>query len=270
MIKKRKVEDSPEFRYFEENFDEIIKEMEEDPELQNLKIPDEWDMRFRKTIEDTIEREEKKKNVKEKMLKWGSRVAVVAASVVLVMLVGMSMSAVTVQGEGLLDVFQKMFDMNGDQHTTFGVGEEVGMSEDAEITEIYFEASTLEDAYEKIREELKMPMYYTTYVPDGYEIKEVKYNKDYNVLNLKLNNGQDDLYISQQFQFDEMSSGIINEKEKCTEVSNGNINQKIEIYKSVHDNSLTFNVTYNHVFCAVRGYLSIEECRKIAENIEFR
>lgn len=269
MIKKRKVEDSPEFRYFEENFDEIIKELEEDPELQNLKIPDEWDMRFRKTIEDTIKREEKKKNVKEKMLKWGSRAAVVAASVVLVMLVGMSMSAVTVQGEGLLDVFQKMFKVNGKQYTTFSVGEEVDMSEDEEDEDIYFEATTLDEAYKQIREEIKMPMFYITYIPKGYEVQEVQYNRMYDMLNIKLYNGENAIYISQQQHYDEVTTGTMNEDDKCSEVTNYYLENIIEIYKSVHDNNFVFNVSKNDIFLVVRCKITLEECKKIAESVEF-
>lgn len=269
MIKKRKVEDSPEFRYFEENFDEIIKEMEEDPELQNLKIPDEWDMRFRKTIEETIEREEKKKNVKEKMLKWGSRVAVVAASVVLVMLVGMNMSAVTVQGEGLLDVFLEKLNLNGNQHNTYDLGEKVEVDSEEECEDVYFEANTLEDAYQKIRGELKMPMFYITYIPKGYELEEVMYNRAYNILNIKLYNGENTIYISQQQQFDEVTTGILNEGNKSEEVVNKELNQTIDIYESIQDNHLTFGIKNNNIFLVVRCNVTMEECKKIAEGVQF-
>ena len=269
MIKKRKVEDSPEFRYFEENFDEIIKEMEEDPELQNLKIPDEWDMRFRKTIEDTIKREEKKKNVKEKMLKWGSRVAVVAAGVVLVMFVGMSMSAVTVQGEGLLDVFLNTFDLNGKKYTTVDVGEKVGVSMEEEGIDIYFDTESLERAYEQIRDEFKKPMFYVTYVPERFNLIEAKYNKAFELLNFKFECGKDTIYISQQQQIDEVSAGSVSEDKKCAEVTNESLKQTIEIYESVQDNNLVFNVSVNHTFLVVRCNVSIEEAEKIAKSVIF-
>ena len=51
MIKKRKVKDNPEYQYFEENYDKIMEDLDNDPELQNLEIPDEWDKNFRKTID---------------------------------------------------------------------------------------------------------------------------------------------------------------------------------------------------------------------------
>ena len=39
MIRKQKIEDSPEFRYFEEHFDEMMEEMEKDSESQSFEIP---------------------------------------------------------------------------------------------------------------------------------------------------------------------------------------------------------------------------------------
>lgn len=269
MIRKQKIEDSPEFRYFEEHFDEMMEEMEKDSESQSFEIPEEWDRSFRKTIEETVEREEKKKSRKEKLLRWGSRAVAAAAGVALVMFIGMNFSAVQVQGEGLLDVFQKMFDVNGKQVTTFGVGEEVDMDIEEETSDVYFEATTLDEAYQKIREELKMPMFYVEYVPEGYRIDEAMYNRAYNIVNIKLYNGKKTIYISQQQQFDEVTTGILNEDNKCAEVANNNVNQTIEIYDSVQDNNLIFGIRNNNIFLVVRGNLTLEECKKIAENVYF-
>lgn len=269
MIRKQKIEDSPEFRYFEEHFDEMMEEMEKDSESQSFEIPEEWDRSFRKTIEETVEREEKKKSRKEKLLRWGSRAVAAAAGVALVMFIGMNFSAVQVQGEGLLDVFREMFDVNGNQYTTFNVGEEVDMSEDEELDEIYFEAVTLDDAYQQIHDELKMPMFYATYIPEGFILEEASYSGTYNTLNLKLNNGKNTIYILQQQQFDEVALGIISEEEKCDDVNNSNLDQIIEIYQSIQDNNLAFNVRKNNIFLAIRCDLPIEECKKIAANIKF-
>ena len=41
-------------RNYKEYHDEIMKEFEMDKESADYKIPDEWDQRFRKIIEDTI------------------------------------------------------------------------------------------------------------------------------------------------------------------------------------------------------------------------
>lgn len=270
MIRKQKIEDSPEFRYFEEHFDEMMEEMEKDSESQSFEIPEEWDRSFRKTIEETVEREEKKKSRKEKLLRWGSRAVAAAAGIALVMFIGMNFSAVQVQGEGLLDVFQKMFDMNGNKHTTFSVGEEVEMSEDEELHEVYFEASTLGDAYEKLREELKMPMFYITYIPEEFGVEKVTYNEMYNILNIQLKRDKNTIFISQQQQFDEVTTGILNEAKKCAEIKNDKINQTIKVYGSVQDESFAFCIELNHMMLVVNCNISLEEVEKIVESIEFR
>ena len=51
MGKKNQIQDSPEYKYFEENFDALMSEMEQDKESECFEIPDEWDQRFRKAIE---------------------------------------------------------------------------------------------------------------------------------------------------------------------------------------------------------------------------
>lgn len=269
MIRKQKIEDSPEFRYFEEHFDEMMEEMEKDSESQSFEIPEEWDRSFRKTIEETVEREEKKKSRKEKLLRWGSRAVAAAAGIALVMFIGMNFSAVQVQGEGLLDVFQKIFDTNEKQHVTFGIGEEVDMSEDEEINEIYYNATTLNEAYEQIHEEIKMPMFYVTYIPEGYKLEEASYNKTYNTLNIRLYNGYDTIYILQQQQYDEVGLGILSKEEKCLEVTNSNIDQVIQIYKSIQDESFAFTVKIDQMLLAVNCNVSLDETQKIAESIVF-
>lgn len=39
-----------------EEFEKMLEELENDPELKDIRIPDEWDALFRKTIEETIKR----------------------------------------------------------------------------------------------------------------------------------------------------------------------------------------------------------------------
>lgn len=46
---------------YKEYYEKMIKEFGMDKESADYKIPDEWDQRFRKTIEDTIKRERRKK-----------------------------------------------------------------------------------------------------------------------------------------------------------------------------------------------------------------
>lgn len=264
MIKKDRIEDSPEFKYFEEHFDEIMEEMENDPELNNLEIPDEWDREFRKTIEETLKAERRKK------MRRISKVVGAAACVVLVVTLGVGFKAEEVEGRGLIEMFRNTFNLNGKQYTTFDAGEEFEMYQDEEEANVSFSADTLEDVYEQIRLELKMPMFYMQYIPDSYNINEANYNKEYNVLNLILENGKDIIYISQQQQFDEVPSGVMNEEEECLKVVNSSLDQEIIIYKSIKDGGFTFNVSKDKTFLVVRSTVSIEECEKMAKNIVYR
>ena len=109
-----------------------------------------------------------------------------------------------------------------------------------------------------------MPLFF---IISGYLLE---YNKTYDILNFELSNGKNTIYISQQQQFNEIATGIVNEEDKCAEVNNSHVDQKIEIYESIQDGSVVFNVKKNHVFLCISGKVSIDEAKKIAENIEFR
>ena len=83
---------------------------------------------------------------------------------------------------------------------TFGTEVEEDMGEEDE-SEIYFETSSLETAYEQIRQELRMPMFYISYVPEGYRLEEARYDRAYRILNLKFENGENRfIYRNNKFQ----------------------------------------------------------------------
>lgn len=271
MIRKQKIEDSPEFRYFEEHFDEMMEEMEKDSESQSFEIPEEWDRSFRKTIEETVEREEKKKSRKEKLLRWGSRAVAAAAGVALVMFIGMNFSAVQVQGEGLLDVFQKMFEMNDETHVVYGTDKKIGeITPEEQMDDIIFAGDTLDEIYDEARDELKMPMFYFVDIFDSYTVETAKYNKTYRALSIQLDTPDGYVFISQKQLFDEGGSGVVADEEKCSEVYNAELNQNISIYKGIQDDFLVFSVKVNQTVFAFNGEISIERCRKIAESLYFK
>lgn len=263
MNKRNDLETGSEFEYSDDYFEKILEEMENDPEFQNFTVPDEWDREFRKTIEETLKKEKRKK------MKRYVKIATMAACAVLAVTAGLNMRMEEVQGEGLLEVFQNTFNLNGKQYTTFDVGEKVDFYTEEEQDEVYFEITTLDDVYRQIREELKVPMFYMTYIPDGYNITEAKYSKVYNVLELKFENDMNTIYISQHQQVDEIAAGIENEEEKCLEVKNEKLDQKIFIFQSIQDNNFVFNIKVNHDLFVMRASTSLEECEKIAENLDF-
>ena len=263
MSKSVKIQDSPEFKAFKENFEATMDAMEKDPEFAQMKLPEEWERDFKETMEATWEeeRQRKKKRI-------GKRIAI-AAGVTLVTLAGLNLGVQQVQGEGLVEFFQRTFHLDGKQYTILETNDIFEMHEEENIEDIFFEANTLEELNEKIREEIKTPMFYIGYIPEQYEISEVKYNPTYNIINYVFESGEKIIHFSQMQQYDEIASGDINEDKEHLEVNNKNINQKIYIYKSLQDESFTFNIVVDRIYLTVNCLDSIEECKKIAENIDY-
>ena len=138
MSKKNIVKEDSEFRYLEEHFEEMMEEMKKDKLTQDFQISQEWDQKFRKTIDETLE-ELRKKSRRRKI-----KNAVIAAGVILAATACVDYSMVAVQGEGLLDIVESVFDSGEKNIITFGTEVEEDMEEEDE-SEIYFETSSLEN-----------------------------------------------------------------------------------------------------------------------------
>lgn len=263
MSKKNIVTEDEDFRYLEENFEEMMKEMEKDKETHEYQIPQIWDYDFRKTIDETLEKEQCKRSRKR------MRNLSIAAGIALVTLVGVDRSLVAVQGDGIKEVVEGVFEFEDKNVVTSGTTEETTV-EEAETYEIYFDTTSLETAYEQIRAELKMPMFYVSYVPEGYKLTEARYDKSYRFLNIKFENGEKRIYISQQKITDSKATGIATDEKECALVLNENLKCETPIFQSEQDNTYVF-VMEKGVFslcCSVEG--SLEECKKILESITFQ
>lgn len=263
MSKKNIVTEDEDFRYLEENFEEMMKEMEKDKETHEYQIPQIWDYDFRKTIDETLEKEQCKRSRKR------MRNLSIAAGIALVTLVGVDRSLVAVQGDGIKEVVEGVFEFEDKNVVTFGTTEETTV-EEAETYEIYFDTTSLETTYEQIREELKMPMFYVSYVPEGYKLTEAKYDKAYRFLNLKFEEGEKKIYFSQQQVTDLKATGIATDEKKCASVLNEKLNCQISIFQSEQDNTYVFTIEEGTLalYGSVSG--SLEECKKILENIIFQ
>lgn len=262
MSKKNIVTEDEDFRYLEENFEEMMKEMEKDKEIHEYQIPQIWDYDFRKTIDETLEKEQCKRSRKR------MRNLSIAAGIALVTLVGVDRSLVAVQGDGIKEVVEGVFEFEDKNVVTSGTTEETTV-EEAETYEIYFDTTSLETAYEQIRAELKMPMFYVSYVPEGYKLTEVRYDKAYRFLNMKFENGENKIYLSQQQISDMKATGIAMDEKKCESVLNENLKREISIFQSEQDNTYVFVINKETLLlnCRVQG--EENECRKIAESISF-
>jgi len=263
MGKKDKIKNSAEFKYFEEHYDEIMEEFEKDNESADYKIPDEWDQRFRKTIEDTIKREERKK------VYTIFKVVGVVTAAIFVLLVG-NFAVEQVNGEGLLEIFQNSFALGDKQHTTYGTNNEIEFSEEENENIIYFSGDDLDDINEQIREEIKCPMFYLGYIPEGFVVEEATYEMEYRMINIKLSKGEEYIYIFQQKQVDDISFGFVEEeKREIALLNNEELSNPIYIYDGFQDKSWLIEVKENNDLLNVDASTSKEDCMKIAENIEY-
>ena len=77
------------------------------------------------------------------------------------------------------------------------------------------------------------------------------------------------IYISQNQQYNEMTSGNVNEELECDSVDNKNINKTIKIYQSIHEQGFSFKVEMNHSYLIVNSMSSLDICKKIAESIDY-
>lgn len=262
MSKKNIVTENEEFKYLEENFEEMMREMEKDKETHDYQIPQIWDYDFRKTIDETLKTEQRKRSKKR------MRNLSIAAGIAMVTLVGVDRSLVAVQGDGIKEVVEGVFEFEDKNVVTSGTVEETTI-EETETYEIYFDTTSLEMAYEQIRGELKMPMFYVSYVPEEYKLTEVRYDKAYRFLNMKFENGENKIYLSQQQISDMKATGIAMDEKKCGSVLNENLQYEISIFQSEQDNTYVFAINKGTLLlnCRVQG--EEKECRKIAESISF-
>ncbi|MCI6997649.1 MAG: DUF4367 domain-containing protein [Eubacterium sp.] len=263
MKKQDKIQDSPEFQYYKDNFEHYVKEMEEDKESADLKMPDGWEQDFKKTIDDTLDANERKR--KRRIVK---RIVGVAAAVVLVVGVG-NFTAESVSGEGLLEMFMNKLSVGDKQHQTYGTNNNIEFGEDDNQDVLFFSGETLEEVYKQIREELKVPMFYFSYLPDGFSIEEASYDKAYRIVNIKLVKNDEYIYIFQQKQIDDVAFGIVEEKKESIVINNKNIEKSISIYEGFQDNGWLFDIKMNNDMISVDTSISEEECIKIAENIMY-
>lgn len=264
MKKNGKIQDSPEFKYLEANFSDFVKEMEEDKESADLKLPDGWEQDFTRIIDETLDGNERKR--RRKIIK---RIAGVAAVALLVLVLG-NFTAESVSGEGLLEMFISKYLVGDKQHDIYGTYTDLEFDTDNETDIIYFDGTTLDEVNEQIRKELKSPMFYLSYLPDGFTVEEASYTKMFRVINIKLVREEEYIYIFQQSQIDVTASGIVEDSKKESIIINNMIlDKQIIIFESVQDNSFMFGVKEKNDMLSIDASISKEECKKIAENINY-
>lgn len=259
---KNKFEDSAEFKYFDEHFDEIMEELDNDP--TEYEIPEEWDARFRNVIEQTVKKEERKIRLKKVAKVCGLS----AAAILLIFIFGIGF-AQQAQGKSIMEIFQELFVDEKEQYVTYTTSD-IEFVDDMEDNEIFFDGDTTEEACEQARNELKKPMFYFADVIKNYEIVEAKYNSRFYTLTIQLKVNDGYAYISEEDLFNDEVTGVIMDAEKCTDIYNDSLQTIIPIYKNKDSNSYIFNVKYGQMSFSFSGYVSLEECKQLAESLYYQ
>lgn len=257
---KKKFEDSAEFKYFDEHFDDIMEELDNDP--TEYEIPEEWDVKFRNVIEQTVKKEERKTRLKKV-----AKVCGLSAAILLIFIFGIGF-AQQAQGKSIMEVFQELFGTDEEQYATYTTSDIV-ILDDEDEDEIFFDGDTIEKVCEQARDELKMSMFYFDDVITDYEIMEAKYNKDFHIFTIELKVNDKYAYISERFMYDDEVMGVVTDVEKCTEIFNESLKRTIPIYKNKEGDGYIFTAENSHMSFIFSGDISIDECKGLAESLYY-
>lgn len=268
MGRNKENEEGLEIPFCEEDFDEILKEMEADSEYNSYTVPKDWDQEFRAAIK--AELREQRKREHRLRIKRIVKVAEAVAVIVLILFID-NLSVKEVHGKGILKFFQAVFDFGNDKYIMYGTDENMSMDfQDEETGDIFFDGSTLDEVFSQIRDELKAPIFYCEDVFDEYEIREAKYNEEFNMVNIEIKTIQGEIYITQEILINNNGASIMSNREECSIVFNENIEQDITIYENKSEDGYWFSIQEQNVYFSIIGNTSLEECEKVAKNLYYK
>ena len=164
-MNKKKHQDSiadPDLQNIEAEFEQMKREMEEDKKNHDFSIPKEWDADFRAAMDEAFKKKKIKKGVNIR-----SKLAM-AAAVTLVLFAGNILVTEKVQGNKLFDIVGKTAGTEDERFEMFGTKQDFDTSIEMEEV-INFEGHTISEVYEKIRSEMKRPMFQIDEIPVEYE-----------------------------------------------------------------------------------------------------
>ena len=262
MSRRKDVFNSPEYRHIEENLDDILKELEGDEETRNMTMPEEWDQDFREILE-KVNEENRQRHRKKLRRTIAAAAAVLIVSVPVIGFVGME----TVEGDGIMELFEKTLNINGKRYGVTGTNEEGLNIDDQNLSEKVFLANNIEELNEEIGQELKHPFYIIGWVPEGFDVRNAVYNSVFDTLNIELTNGEKYIYISQQFTVDSQMQSNITQVERVDVVENVDMALLIDIYKSESEEGLSFSIIYNNARLDCYMETALEDCKMLAEGI---
>lgn len=247
----------------EEEFEQMMKQMEEDKKNHDFSIPKEWDDDFRAVMDEVLVNKAKKKgiNVRSKFA--------MAAGIALVLMVGTVVTTEAVQGDKLLNVFMKISETENERYEMYGTDEDF-ISEVEEEDILSFTESDIGEVYEAIRNEKKRPIFQLDAIPIDYEIKVAEYDKFFNVINIQLQTEDGWVYIAQKECLQTGGFGRQTDLSKCSEIENTNIEQVIEIYGGQNEEFYSFAIQVDKDILYVQAMSSLELCENLARTFVYR
>ena len=264
MSRRKDVFNSPEYRHIEENLDDILKELEGDEETRNMTMPEEWDKDFREILE-KVNEENRQRHRKKLRRTIAAAAAVLIVSVPVIGFVGTE----TVEGDGIMELFENVVSFNGKRYQMTGTNEDGLSFNPSDLDTAVIVADNIMELNEKIEKELKHPFYKVKWIPEDFTIKEVVYNKEYNSLNLEFCKDNKYIYVSELFITDPtMGSNVMQDSKEGT-VINHNMGISIDIYKSEADEGLSFSIMNSNAKFDCYMETTLDECKTLAENIVF-
>lgn len=241
----------------EEEFEQMMKEMEEDKKNHDFSIPKEWDDDFRAAMDEVLENKAKKKgiNVRGKFA--------MAAGLALVIIAGTVVTTETVQGNRLLDIFGKTSETENERFEMYGTEEDFD-SELGKQNILSFTEDDISTLYDKIRGEKKRPIFRIDSIPVEYEIELAEYNKSYNIVNVQLSTDEGWIFISHEERLLDGGVGNQTTQEICAEVWNSNLQSNVLIYEGGSVGSFSFSIQVDEDILYVYSTTSLEINKEIA------
>lgn len=262
MSRRKDVFNSPEYRHIEENLDDILKELEGDEETRNMTMPEEWDKDFREILE-KVNEENRQRHRKKLRRTIAAAAAVLIVSVPVIGFVGME----TVEGDGIMELFENVVNFNGRQYSSIGTDDYVSVKE--ENNEIIFNANGLEELNEQISEEFRRPFFRIMWIPDGFFLQEAIYNEEFDALNIEFGSGENSIFVSQQTITESGVKNNVSKDELIATVRNESVDQSVNIYEDVAEHGLYFQMVCGNVRLDCYTEVTLEKCKKLVASICF-
>lgn len=262
MKKKDKIYDSPEYKQIREHLPEILKEMERDKGLKQYQMPEGWNEDF----ERIYQAEHRKERIRNRILAGACAAIILGIGAVHV---GERLELTSlVQADDIGKIHEDEYVKGDYEFSTYGnvtVDDNIDVEESDEVS---LDCSNMEELYVAIQNETKAPYFRIENIPSKYSIEEASYSKLHRNINYQIRWDDKYLYVSQQMQIEDSGNGAVDE-EVVDEIEVSQLNQKIIIHNSAHDDSLNCSIVYDKAVLFMVTNLQLDEFEQIIKEVQY-